>query len=216
MGGMASSAVNNPSVPTSTSGGMVPGGLGAALQGAVMPAFQGEPQGGLKAGAGPVNHIAPMPTMTNDLVAPADQQPSNIGMVPPQTVAQPPVSPVVQQMMMRQQQPVFNPFMQRMQMPMFSPYNTGLQSLFNRFMMPQQPMMRGPMQMPQYGRSAQMNPLAYRPNIEQVQQNLSRVKPSVYKTELDAAKERIAQYEAAEEARRQQEQNNNYWAFNQG
>jgi len=69
-----------------------------------------------------------------------------------------------------------------------------------------QPMMRGPM--PQYG--SQGNPLAYRPDMTQANQALNRVKPSVYKTELDLARERIAQYEAAEEARRQQEQNNNF------
>jgi hypothetical protein len=75
-----------------------------------------------------------------------------------------------------------------------------------------QPMMRAPM--PQYG--TQGNPLGYRPNMAPAMEALNRVKPSVYKTELDLARERIAQYEAAEEARKQQEQNNNYWAFNQG
>ena len=43
--------------------------------------------------------------------------------------------------------------------------------------------------------------LAYRPNIQAVQQNLSRVKPSVYKTDLDNARARIAELEAAEQAR---------------
>ena len=38
--------------------------------------------------------------------------------------------------------------------------------------------------------------LSYRPNIQAVQQNLSRVKPSVYKTELDNARARIAELEA--------------------
>lgn len=38
--------------------------------------------------------------------------------------------------------------------------------------------------------------LAYRPNIQAVQQNLSRVKPSVYKTDLDTARARIAELEA--------------------
>jgi len=162
-----------------------PGGLGGTIRAAVLPAFQGELQGGLKAGAGPVNHIAPMPTMTNELVAPAFEGPrtGGPGMGPPADMVRPaqPVSPVVQQMMQRQ-------------MPQFNPYNTGLQSLFNRFMMPQ-PMMRSPMPMPQYGRPGMMNPLAYRPNIQQVQQNLGRVKPSVYKSELDAARARIAELE---------------------
>lgn len=90
----------------------------------------------------------------------------------------PQVSPVVQQMMMRQQ-PMFNPQMQRLQ---------GLQQLYSMFSRPQ---MRMPMQMPMYRSPA----LAYRPNIQQVQQNLGRVKPSVYKSELDAARARIAELE---------------------
>lgn len=59
------------------------------------------------------------------------------------------------------------------------------------------------MQMPFY-RSQALN---YRPNMQQAQQNLRRVKPSVYKTDLDNARARIAELEAAEEARRMQEQN---------
>lgn len=115
------------------------------------------------------------------------------GMGPPSDLVQQPtpqVSPIVQQMMMRQQ-------------PMFNPQLQGLQQLYSMFNRPQ---MRMPMQMPVYRNPA----LSYRPNIQQVQQNLGRVKPSVYKTELDAARERIAQFEAAEEARRMQEQNNNF------
>lgn len=46
--------------------------------------------------------------------------------------------------------------------------------------------------MPQFRSQA----LSYRPNIQAVQQNLSRVKPSVYKTDLDAARDRIAELEA--------------------
>jgi hypothetical protein len=145
------------------------------------------PPSELSKGPGPVNHIAPMPTMANDLVAPAFEGPrtGGPGMGPPADMVRPaqPVSPVVQQMMQRQ-------------MPQFNPYNTGLQSLFNRFMMPQ-PMMRGPVQMPMYRSPA----LSYRPNIQQVQQNLGRVKPSVYKSELDTARARIAELEAAQQPR---------------
>lgn len=43
--------------------------------------------------------------------------------------------------------------------------------------------------------------LAYRPNIQAVQQNLARVKPSVYKTDLDAARERIAELEGSQQQR---------------
>lgn len=45
--------------------------------------------------------------------------------------------------------------------------------------------------------------LNYRPNIQAVQQNLSRVQPSVYKTDLDNARARIAELEAAEQIRQQ-------------
>jgi hypothetical protein len=110
--------------------------------------------------------------------APPPQNPIGIG--PPADMVRPtqPVPPVVQQMMQRQ-------------MPQFNPYNTGLQSLFSRFMAPQ-PMMRAPMQMPIYRPPA----LAYRPNLAAAQQNLSRVKPGVYKSDLDTARARIAELEA--------------------
>ena len=70
-----------------------------------------------------------------------------------------------------------------------------------------QPVMRGPM--PTYQNPA----LAFRPNMAPAMEALNRVQPSVYKTELDAARERLAQYEAAEQAR---QQDNNYWMYNQG
>jgi hypothetical protein len=106
------------------------------------------------------------------------------------------ISPVVQQMMMRQQQPMFNPQMQRLQ---------GLQQLYSMFSNPQ---MRMPMQMqmPMYRSPA----LSYRPNIQQAQQNLSRVKPSVYKSDLDAARSRIAELEAQQQQQQQQQQDNYY------
>jgi hypothetical protein len=66
-------------------------------------------------------------------------------------------------------------------------------------------------QMPQYGRSAQMNPLAFRPDITQAQESLSRVKPSVYKTDLDIARARIAELEAL-----QQPQDNSSFQYGGG
>lgn len=63
-----------------------------------------------------------------------------------------------------------------------------------------------PIQNPAQFRSSALN---YRPNIQEVQQNLSRVKPSVYKTDLDNARARIAELEA------QQEQANQYNSYNQ-
>jgi hypothetical protein len=41
--------------------------------------------------------------------------------------------------------------------------------------------------------------LSYRPNMEVVRQNLSRPVPSVYKTDLDNARARIAELEAAQQ-----------------
>lgn len=116
------------------------------------------------------------------------------GMGPPSDLVQQPtqVSPFVQQMMMRQQQPMFNPQLQ------------GLQQLYSMFNRPQ---MRMPMQMPVYRNPA----LSYRPNIQQVQQNLSRVKPSVYKTDLDAARQKIADLEA-----QQQQQNDINYSLTYG
>jgi hypothetical protein len=121
-------------------------------------------------------------------------------------------------MMMRQQQPMFNPMQQQMmrqQQPMFNPMqqqSSGIQAALMQMMARQnQPMMRPQMQqMPQYGRSAQMNPLAFRPDITQAQQSLNRVKPSVYKTDLDTARARIAELEAAQAAAAQQYENSNY------
>lgn len=82
----------------------------------------------------------------------------------------------------------------------------GLQALMAN-MMAQYPGMRGQMAMPAQGfvpqQAAPMPAprfsapaLNYRPNIQAVQQNLSRVKPSVYKTDLDNARARIAELEA--------------------
>jgi hypothetical protein len=52
--------------------------------------------------------------------------------------------------------------------------------------------------------------LMYRPNIRAAQQNLSRVKPSVYKTDLDKARSRISELEAAEQARQQASYDSGY------
>lgn len=80
----------------------------------------------------------------------------------------------------------------------------GLQALMAN-MMAQYQNVPGSMAMPQQApmpvqqfRSPALN---YRPNIQAVQQNLSRVRPSVYKTDLDNARARIAELEAAEQAR---------------
>ena len=72
----------------------------------------------------------------------------------------------------------------------------GLQGLMSqimaRYQNPYQMQMNAPA--PLYRSSA----LNYRPNMAQAQQSLSRVKPSVYKTDLDTARSRIAELEAAQ------------------
>jgi len=89
----------------------------------------------------------------------------------------------------------------------------GLQSMLARILgyggggggympqgMPQQRMMPqqgyGQLNMPNYGRFGGQNPMNYRPDMNQVQQNLSRVKPSIQKQEQDAQAARIADLEA--------------------
>jgi hypothetical protein len=122
---------------------------------------------------------------------------------PQQMQQQRAISPLVQQQMMRQQQPMFNPMQQQMmrqQQPMFNPMqqqNSGIQAALMQMMARQnQPMMRPQMQpMPQY----QNRTLQYRPNMTQAQQSLNRVQPSVYKTDLDTARARIAELEAAQQ-----------------
>jgi hypothetical protein len=76
----------------------------------------------------------------------------------------------------------------------------GLQALMAN-MMSQLYNVPGSMAMPQQmNMPAYQNPaLSYRPNMQAVQQNLSRVQPSVYKTDLDTARERISQLEAAQQ-----------------
>jgi hypothetical protein len=189
MGGMASSVNQAVDTARTSSSGIFGGAAGAPPTDTArgLPMADGFGGGSMtpQAAPPPQNPIGIGPPA--DMVRPAPQQ----------------ISPVVQQMMMRQQQPMFNPFMQRMQMPMFNPQMQGLQQLYSMFNRPQLPMMRGPMQMPVYRAPAQ----SYRPNIQQVQQNLSRVKPSVYKTDLDAARARIAELEG-----QLQPQDTGYWS----
>ena len=136
--------------------------------------------------------------------------PGSPGFVPPSQLSQqsayrptqatPQMSPFVQQMMMQRQMPQFNPFQQQMM---------GLPAALMQIQgQLNQPMMRAPM--PQYGRPTQMNPLVFRPDMTQAQQSLNRVKPSVYKTDLDTARARIAELEAAQAAAAQQYENSNY------
>lgn len=135
----------------------------------------------------------------------------NSQQAPQQAPQQRSVSPLVQQQMMRQQG--FNPMQQmmmRQQQPMFNPMqqqSSGLQAAMMQMMARQnQPMMRPQMQqMPQFRNPA----LGFRPDMTNAQQSLNRVQPSVYKTDLDTARARIAEYEAADAARASQDNSYN-------
>jgi hypothetical protein len=96
-----------------------------------------------------------------------------------------------------QQQPQFNPYQQQQFNPFQQQFGgfqqqqpvSGLRSLFNN-MMGQQQMQRQPMQ--QYQDPA----LQYRPNMQNAQSALSRVRPSVQRQNQDAQSARIAELEA--------------------
>lgn len=94
-------------------------------------------------------------------------------------------SPLIQQQMMRQQQPMFDPM---------QPQGTGIEAAIMQMLSSQnQPMMRPQMQqMPQYRSPA----LGFRPDMAQAQQSLNRVQPSVQKQEQEAQAARIAELEA--------------------
>lgn len=92
------------------------------------------------------------------------------------TQAAPQISPFAQQMMMRSMapQPIMGLPAALMQM----------QGRLN------QPMMRAPM--PMYQNPA----LGFRPNMAPAMEALNRVQPSVYRTDLDTARARVAELEA--------------------
>ena len=101
-------------------------------------------------------------------------------------------------------QPVIQGLPQQMapQAPQASQSMQGLQGLMSQMMsryqspyQMQQRQMPMPMQVLQQPSQA----LQYRPNMAQAQAALSRVKPSVYKTDLDTARARIAELEASQQ-----------------
>jgi hypothetical protein len=123
------------------------------------------------------------------------------------------------QQQMQQQMQQYNPYQQAnpyqpqvQQQQYQNPYQSQLQSgnanvrnafgeLMNSYANPRRPSAQPPQQ--------RYNPLAYRPNMTQANAALNRVKPSVYKSDLDAAKAKLAEYEAADAAR-QSEARNSY------
>jgi hypothetical protein len=107
-----------------------------------------------------------------------------------QQFSQPQFNPYQQQFNPYQQQQ-FNPFQQQFggfqqQQPV-----SGLQSLFNS-MMGQQQMQQPMQQMPRF----QSQALQYRPNMQNAQSALSRVRPSVQRQQQDSQAARISELEA--------------------
>lgn len=148
-----------------------------------IPPSQLGQQASYKPGVSGPSNITSMPTMSNDLLRP----------VAPQTPQATQMSPLAQQMMQRSMapQPIMGLPAALMQM----------QGRLN------QPIMRGPM--PTYRSPA----LDYRPNMAPAREAINRVQPSVYKTDLDNARARIAELEAQQQ--QQQQNNDNYWMYNQ-
>lgn len=87
-----------------------------------------------------------------------------------------------------------------------NPYGQGLQSIYTMFNRPQMPMYRVPA-------------LNYRPNMQNAQEVLRRVAPSVEEQRrLQAIEDarRAAEEAAAAEAEASAQNNDNYWMYNQG
>lgn len=119
--------------------------------------------------------------------------PGSPGFIPPSALSQGPRTggPGIGPINLQQQQmsPLTQQIMQRSMAPQpIMGLPAALLQMQGRF---NSPMMRGPM--PTYQNPA----LAYRPNMAPAMQALNRVQPSVYKTDLDAARARIAELEAA-------------------
>jgi hypothetical protein len=137
--------------------------------------------------------------------APGFQQQQQQQMMQPQfnPYQQQQFNPYQQQQFNPYQQQQFNPYQQQQfnpyQQQQFNPYQqqqgvSGLQSLYNN-MVGQQQMQRQQMQRPlmqQYQDPA----LQYRPNMQNAQSALSRVRPSVQRQGQDAQAARIAELEA--------------------
>jgi hypothetical protein len=109
-------------------------------------------------------------------------------------------NPFQQQQFNPFQQQQFNPFQQQFggfqQQPQGA---SGLQALFNNMMGQQQQMQQPIQQMPRF----QSQALQFRPNMQNAQAALSRVRPSVQKQQQDAQAARIAELEAQIAAQQQ-------------
>jgi hypothetical protein len=80
-----------------------------------------------------------------------------------------------------------------------NPYQGGMQNSYNQMMNPYMQQQRATPYQQQF--QQQYNPLSYKPNMQQANSSLSRVKPSVYNTDLTTAQARIKELEDAQTAR---------------
>ena len=82
-----------------------------------------------------------------------------------------------------------------------NPYQGGMQNAYNQMMNPYMQQQRATPYQQQF--QQQYNPLSYKPNMTQSNASLSRVKPSVYTSDLAAAQAKIKEYEDADAARKE-------------
>jgi hypothetical protein len=187
--------------PQPSAGGGKSSGMGAS--------GYGMPIAGAENITAPQSQVAaPMPMMGGGKSSGLGQ--GGYGMAPAFQQPQQQFNPFQQQQFNPFQQQQFNPFQQQQfnpyQQQQFNPFQqqfggfqqqpqgaSGLQALFNNMMRQQQQMQQQrPQQMPRF----QSQALQYRPNMQNAQAALSRVKPSVQKQQQDAQAARIAELEA--------------------
>jgi hypothetical protein len=102
-------------------------------------------------------------------------------------------------------QPMQQPMQQQQQASPYqvqNPYQGMLQNSYSQMMNPYMQQQRATPYQQQF-QQQQYNPLSYKPNMTQSNASLSRVKPSVYNTDLSTAQARIKELEDAETARKE-------------
>jgi hypothetical protein len=103
-----------------------------------------------------------------------------------------PYAPAFSSTQTLQGQPVMSPFARQMAQQYTPIQSAGIAAMMSALTNQQPQQQSGIAGLPAYRPAA----LSYRPDMQAVRQNLSRPVPSVYKTELDAARARIAELEA--------------------
>ena len=176
--------------PQPSAGGGKSSGMGASGYGMPIQDQMSAPQS---------QPFTPMPMMGGGKSSGLGQ--GGYGMAPAFQQPQQQFNPFQQQQFNPFQQQQFNPFQQQQFNPFQQQFGgfqqqpqgaSGLQALFNNMMGQQQQMQQPMQQMPRF----QSQALQFRPNMQNAQAALSRVKPSVQKQQQDAQAARIAELEA--------------------